>query len=85
MDLIVSIIIGGIIGWLASIVMKTNAQMGLIANVLVGIVGSALGAWLARVLGIAPTGGIVAFLVGVAGAVLLIFILNALGIFKKAP
>jgi uncharacterized membrane protein YeaQ/YmgE (transglycosylase-associated protein family) len=84
MNLIVSIIIGGVIGWIASIIMKTNAQMGLIANILVGIVGSALGVWLAGVLGLAPAGGIVGFLVGVAGAVLLIFILNALGIFKKA-
>jgi uncharacterized membrane protein YeaQ/YmgE (transglycosylase-associated protein family) len=83
MDLIVSIIIGGVIGWLASIVMKTNAQMGLIANVLVGIVGSALGVWLAGVIGLAPEGGIVRFLVGIAGAALLIFLLSALGIFKK--
>ena len=75
MNWIISIIIGGIIGWLASIVMKTDAQMGLIANILIGIVGSALGFWLAGVLG---------FLVGVAGAVLLIFILGKLGIFKKA-
>jgi uncharacterized membrane protein YeaQ/YmgE (transglycosylase-associated protein family) len=49
MNLIVSLIIGGIVGWLASIVMKTNAQMGLIANVIVGIVGSAMGFWLAGV------------------------------------
>src|SRR4029079_12004411 len=39
MNLIVSLIIGGIIGWLASIVMKTNAQMGMIANVIVGCIG----------------------------------------------
>ena len=84
MNLIISIIIGGIIGWLASIVMKTDAQMGLIANILVGIVGSSLGYWLAGVLGIAPAGGFLGFLVGVAGAVLLIFILSKLGIFKKA-
>ena len=51
MNLIISIIIGGVIGWLASIVMKTNAQMGIIANVLVGIVGGALGHWLAGQLG----------------------------------
>ena len=47
MSWIISLIIGGIIGWLASIVMKTNAQMGLIANVLIGIVGSMLGFWIA--------------------------------------
>jgi uncharacterized membrane protein YeaQ/YmgE (transglycosylase-associated protein family) len=83
MGWLVSIIIGGIVGWLASIVMKTNAQMGIIANVLVGIVGSALGFWIAGALGLAPTGGIVRFLVAIVGAVGLIFILQALGIFKK--
>ena len=83
MNLIISIIIGGVIGWLGSIVMKTDAQMGLIANILIGIVGSALGYWLAGVLGIAPEGGVLGFLVGVAGAALLIFILNKLGIFNK--
>ena len=47
MNLIISLIIGGIVGWLASIVMKTNAQMGWIANVLVGVVGSLLGVMIA--------------------------------------
>ena len=51
MGLIVTLIIGGIIGWLASIVMKTNAQMGLIANVLVGVVGASIGSWLGAQLG----------------------------------
>jgi uncharacterized membrane protein YeaQ/YmgE (transglycosylase-associated protein family) len=82
MGWIISLIIGGIVGWLASIVMKTNAQMGMIANVLVGIVGSALGFWLAGILGIAPSGGILRFVVAVAGAALLIAILRALGLFK---
>jgi len=82
MGWIISLIIGGIVGWLASIVMKTNAQMGMIANVLVGIVGSALGFWLAGMLGIAPSGGILRFAVAVAGAALLIVILRALGLFK---
>lgn len=84
MDWIISLIIGGIIGWLGSLVMKTDAQMGLIANVLVGVVGSALGFWLAGVLGLAPTGGILRFVVAIFGAAVLIFILRALGIFKKA-
>jgi uncharacterized membrane protein YeaQ/YmgE (transglycosylase-associated protein family) len=83
MSWIVTIIIGGIVGWLASIVMKTNAQMGLIANIVIGIVGSALGYWLAGMLGIAPEGGIVGFVVALIGAALLIFILGLLGIFKK--
>lgn len=83
MSWIISLIIGGIVGWLASIIMKTNAQMGVIANVLVGVVGSALGFWIAGLVGIAPAGGILRFVVALAGAVLLIFILGKLGIFKK--
>ena len=82
MNLIISIIIGGIIGWLASIVMKTNAQMGIIANVLVGIVGGVLGHWLAGAIGI-TAGGIGGWLVSLAGAIVLIAILRALGFFKK--
>lgn len=82
MSLIISLIIGGIVGWLASIVMKTNAQMGWIANVLVGVGGSVLGYWIAGLLGIAPT-GILRFVVAVAGAALLIFILSKLGILRR--
>jgi len=48
-----------IVGWLASIVMKTNAQMGAIANIVVGIVGSSLGFWLAGALGLSTGGPIV--------------------------
>jgi len=40
MSLVITLIIGGIVGWLASLVMKTGAQMGLIAHVAVGVVGS---------------------------------------------
>jgi uncharacterized membrane protein YeaQ/YmgE (transglycosylase-associated protein family) len=83
MSWIVSLIIGGIVGWLASIVMKTNAQMGLIANVLIGVVGSMLGYWIAGQLGLAPSGGLLGFAVSIAGAVLLIFVLGKLGFFRK--
>jgi len=81
---IISLIIGGVVGWLASIFMKTNAQMGWIANVLVGVVGSLLGFWIAGLLGVEPAGGILRFVVAVAGAVLLIFILGKPGVFRKA-
>jgi uncharacterized membrane protein YeaQ/YmgE (transglycosylase-associated protein family) len=82
MDLIVTLIIGGIVGWLASIVMKTNAQMGMIANIVVGIVGSLLGFWIAGAMGLAAGGAIARWLVAVAGAAILIAILKALNIFK---
>jgi uncharacterized membrane protein YeaQ/YmgE (transglycosylase-associated protein family) len=62
--------------------MKTNAQMGVIANVIVGIVGSSLGFWLAGVLGLAAYGAIAQWIVAIIGAALLILILKALGIFK---
>ena len=83
MGWIVSLVIGGLVGWIASIIMKTNAQMGLVANVLVGIVGSALGFWIAGLLGIVATGGLVRFAVAIAGAALLIFVLGKLGVFGK--
>ena len=46
MNLILWIVIGGILGWLASLVMKTDAQQGLVLNVVVGIVGALLSGWL---------------------------------------
>ena len=82
MNWIITIVVGGIVGWLASIVMKTNAQMGLLANVVVGIVGSSLGFWLAGALGLATYGAIAQWLVAIAGAAILIVILKALGVFK---
>lgn len=81
MNLIIWLVIGGVIGWLASIVMKTNAQMGMIANVVVGIVGAALGGWLAGALGIGG-GGVMSYIIALGGAILLIVILRALGVFK---
>ena len=46
MGLILALIIGGIIGWLASIIMRTDAQQGILLNIVVGIVGSLLGSFL---------------------------------------
>lgn len=83
MGLIISLIVGGVVGWLASIIMKTDAQMGLVANVLVGVIGSWLGFIVAGLMGISAS-GIGRFLVAIAGAALLIVILRALGIFKRA-
>ena len=81
MDIVIALVIGGVVGWLGSILMKTNAQMGLIGNIVVGIVGSGLGHWLAPKLGIA-SGDAMRWVVAVGGAVLLIFILKLLGVFK---
>ena len=82
MHLIVSLIVGGIIGWLASMVMKTNSQMGMIANIVVGIIGSGLGGWIFTLLGLGATGGVGQIIMGVVGAAVLIALLRALGIYK---
>lgn len=72
--LIIWLIIGGIIGWLASLIMKTDGQQGIIMNVVVGIVGSFLGGWL-----IAPLiggAGVMGYVSALIGAVILLAIVN---------
>ena len=81
MNLIVQLIVGGVIGWLASMVMKTNAQMGVIANIIVGIVGAGLGGWLAGAIGMGG-GPVMAWVMAVVGASILIALLKAIGVFK---
>ena len=46
MSFIIWLVIGGLVGWLASVVMKTDAQQGVVLNIVVGIVGALLGGWL---------------------------------------
>ena len=46
MNIIIWLVVGGVIGWLASLVMKTDAQQGILLNVVVGIVGAMIGGWL---------------------------------------
>jgi len=82
MSFIVTLIIGGVVGWLASLVMKTGAQMGIIANIVVGIIGAVLGFWLAGALGIVAVGSVGAWIISILGAVVLIAILKALNIYK---
>ena len=82
MQVIILLVVGGIIGWLASIIMKTNAQMGIIANVVVGVVGSVLGFWIARHLGFASGSVIVGWLIAIVGSIVLIAILKLLNVFK---
>jgi len=77
-----TLIVGGIIGWLASMLMKTDKQMGIIANVVVGVIGSSVGFFLAGMLGFAAYGVIAQWAVAVAGAAVLIFLAKKLGLFK---
>ena len=82
MNLIIRLLIGALIGWLASLVMKTNGQMGAIANIVVGIVGAWLGGVLAGMLGFAAVTTLASVIVSIVGACVLIAILKALNIFK---
>ena len=82
-NLIVTLIIGGIVGWLASILMRANGQMGILANVIIGIFGSFLGVYVASALGVRAHTAPAAWIVAVLGAALLIWILRALGVFSR--
>ena len=46
MNFIIWLVIGGVIGWLASLIMKTDGPQGIILNIVVGVVGAFLGGWL---------------------------------------
>jgi len=80
-NLIVWLIVGGLIGWVASIIMKTNAQQGAILNVVVGVIGAFLGGFL-----LAPLFGagtinqgdfsIMSLVVSLLGAVILLAVVN---------
>jgi uncharacterized membrane protein YeaQ/YmgE (transglycosylase-associated protein family) len=83
MNLLVTIIMGGVIGWLASVLMKTNAQMGILANVVVGIAGSFLGIAIADALTVGPLGQLGGLVMAVVGAAALIALLRALGVFDR--
>ena len=81
LNFIIWLIVGGIIGWLASMIMRTDAQQGIVLNVVVGIIGALLGGWL-----ISPLVGVgtinqnafslPAMLVSLVGAVILLAIVN---------
>ncbi|MEK0428286.1 MAG: hypothetical protein RL001_813 [Pseudomonadota bacterium] len=81
MNFIIWIVVGGILGWVASMIMRTNAQQGILLNVVVGIIGALLGGWL-----IAPLFGtgtinqndfsIGSLVVSLLGSVILLAIVN---------
>ena len=60
MWILITVVTGGIVGWLASFVMKTNSQMGILANIAVGVVGATIGHGLGGVLGLGDFGTLTA-------------------------
>ena len=80
MGIIIWLIVGGIVGWLASLIMRTDGQQGLLLNVVVGIVGALLAGFIVSPLvgvGTINSGlSIGTFLVSLLGAVVLLAIVN---------
>lgn len=72
------IVIGGLAGWIASKIMGTDAQQGIILNIVVGIVGGLLGGWILGLLGVDVEGGglIFSFLTALGGACVLLFLVG---------
>ena len=80
-NFIVWLVVGGLIGWVASMIMKTDGQQGAFLNVVVGIVGAALGGWFISPLVGVPTinqdvFSLGALLVSLVGALILLAIVN---------
>lgn len=80
MGLLISIIVGGVIGWFATLIMKTDHQIGILGNIIIGIVGSGLGHVLAGMLGLAAYGWPARTLISIIGAVILIWLLRLTGV-----
>ncbi|MDB5181793.1 MAG: transglycosylase [Candidatus Saccharibacteria bacterium] len=78
MSIILYIIFGALVGWIASIIMGRNAEQGAIGNIVVGIVGAFLGGWIMQAFGSSGVNGfnLRSFLVALLGAVVLLFLFN---------
>ncbi|MDH7453726.1 GlsB/YeaQ/YmgE family stress response membrane protein [Luteimonas composti] len=80
MGIIVWLIVGGIVGWLASIIMRRDAQQGILLNIIVGIIGAMIGGWLiGPMLGAGSINDgitVMSFIVSLIGAVILLAIVN---------
>ena len=80
MYILLWLLFGAVVGWLASIVMNRNHNMGLLANIIIGLVGSALGMWLMNIFGFGTVDSFTfqGLLVSVGGAAILIAIISTL-------
>lgn len=80
MGIILWLVFGALVGWVASLIMKTDAEQGALLNIIVGIVGALLGGWIASMFGIEGVSGfnVYSFIIALVGAVVLIGIVRAI-------
>lgn len=80
MEILLWILFGGLAGWLASLIMRTDGQQGVLLNIIVGIVGAVVGGFIMRFLGFGGVSGfdLYSFAVAVIGAVVLLAIVKML-------
>jgi uncharacterized membrane protein YeaQ/YmgE (transglycosylase-associated protein family) len=73
-----ALIIGGLAGWVASMIMKTDGSMGILLNIVVGVVGAVIGNALLPMFGVDGTSGfsIWSFVVALIGAIILLFVVK---------
>lgn len=78
MDILVTLLIGAVAGWLGSMIFK-GSGLGLLGNIVVGIVGSFVGYWLLGKIGVdLGTGWVGAILTGALGALIILLVINLL-------
>ncbi len=81
MEILVVLIIGAAAGWLGSMIYK-GSGLGIIGNIIVGILGSFVGYWILDKIGVSlGSGWLGAILTGALGAIVILFLINL--IFKK--
>ena len=80
MGIFIWIVFGGLVGWVASLLMHTDSQQGILLNVIVGIVGAVIGGWIMTFFGQSGVSGfnLYSFIVALIGAIVLIYVVKAL-------
>lgn len=84
MNIVLWIIFGGLAGWIASLIVGSDARFGVVGNIIIGIIGAFLGGWIADRVGMGGGPGVErptsigSFIVAVLGAIILLVLINAI-------